>query len=137
MRRETIKTNNTDYNKKEQTIEKLKNIGENIFGILMLIASVFMFQLLLTTPVESTEAKLQRQTINATVQDKFSEIDASGIIAFTDTEYYITVSMKNNTNSHDIEVTKEQYHNIGKGSHVKCTVTYDENKKLDSIELAN
>lgn len=68
MRRETIKTNNTDYNKKEQTIEKLKNIGENIFGILMLIASVFMFQLLLTTPVESTEAKLQRQTINATVQ---------------------------------------------------------------------
>ena len=45
--------------------------------------------------------------------------------------------MKNDTNSHDIEVTKEQYHNIGKGSHVKCTVTYDKNKKLDSIELAD
>lgn len=29
--------------------------------------------------------------------------------------------MKNDTNSHDIEVTKEQYHNIGKGSHMKPT----------------
>lgn len=45
--------------------------------------------------------------------------------------------MKNDTNSHDIEVTKEQYNNIGKCSHVKCTVVYDENKKLDSIELAD
>lgn len=137
MRRETIKTNNTDYNKKEQTIEKLKNIRENILGILVLIASVFMFQLLLTMPVESTEAKLQRQTINATVQDKFSEIDASGIIAFTDTKYDITVSMENDPNLHDVEVTKEQYHNIGKGSHVKGTVVYNKNKKLDSIELAD
>lgn len=103
----------------------------------MLSASVFMFQLLLTTPVENAEAKLQKQTVNATIQDKFSEIDASGIITFTDTEYYITVSMKNDTNLHDVEVTKEQYHNIGKGSHVKCTVAYNEIKKLDSIELAD
>lgn len=135
MRRETMKTNNTDYNKKEQTIEKLKNIGENIFAILSLIAGAFMFQLLLTTPVESAEAKLQRQTVNATVQDKFSEIDASGIIAFADTEYYITVSMENDPDLHDIEVTKEQYHNIGKGRHVQCNVAYDKDKKLDSIEL--
>ena len=137
MRRETVKTNNTDYNKKEQTIEKLKNIGENIFGILMLIASIFMFQLLLTMPVENAEAKLQRQTVNATVQDKFSEIDASGIIAFTNTEYYITISVENDPDLHDVEVTKEQYHNIGKGSHVKCTAIYNKNKKLDSIELAD
>lgn len=65
-------------------------------------------------PIESTEVKLQRQTVNATVQDKFSEIDASGIIAFTNTDYYITVSMENDPKLHDVEVTKEPYHNIGK-----------------------
>ena len=43
--------------------------------------------------------------------------------------------MKDDTDLHDIEVTKKQYHNIGQGNHVKCTVSYDENKKLDSIEL--
>lgn len=94
-----------------------------------------MFQFLLTMPITSTESKSQEQEVNATVQDKFSEIDASGLISFADTEYYITVSMKDDTNTHDVKVTKKQYHNIGKGSHVKCTVSHDENKKLDSIEL--
>ena len=45
--------------------------------------------------------------------------------------------MENDPNLHDVEVTKKQYHNIGKGSHAKCTIAYDENKKLDSIELAD
>ena len=61
MKMETISTNNTDYNKKEQTREKLKNIGENISGIVLLISSIFMFQFLLTMPVTSTEAKSKEQ----------------------------------------------------------------------------
>ena len=56
------------------------------------------------------------------------------LIQFADTEYYLTVSRKNDTDLHDVEVSKRQYHSIGKGSKVKCIVTY-RNGKVDDIEI--
>lgn len=54
--------------------------------------------------------------------------------SLADTDYYLTVSMKNDTDLHDVEVSKRQYHSLGKGSKVKCIVTY-RNGKVDDIEL--
>ena len=115
-------------------IEK-EELGEKMYDAFMFLAIIALIACLCFADKPHTDTITEkRETV--TVQDKFSELDTSEmvLIQFADTEYYLTVSRKNDTDLHDVEVSKRQYHSIGKGSKVKCIVTY-RNGKVDDIEI--
>lgn len=112
-----------------------KTLGEKMYDAFMFLAIIALIACLCFADKPHTDTITEkRETV--TVQDKFSELDTSEmvLIQFADTEYYLTVSRKNDTDLHDVEVSKRQYHSIGKGSKVKCIVTY-RNGKVDDIEI--
>lgn len=112
--------------------EKLKDAIYDIFFFGAIIALIVCCRFA-DKPHTDT---ITKKRVTVTVQDKYSEMDTSGTVSilFANTEYYLTVSMKNDTDLHDVEVSKRQYHFIGKGSKVKCNVTY-RNEKVDYIEI--
>ena len=118
-------------------MQKLKTFTKNIFDILTIIGGALAIVFILGGGFHAEAGtRHQEQIVTATVQDKFSEVNTSGFILFAHTEYYITVSLKNDTDLHDIRVTKKQYHSIGKDAQVKCTVPKN-NEKIRFIEPDN
>lgn len=115
-------------------IEK-EELGEKMYDVFMLLASIALIACFCFADKPHTDT-ITKKRVTVTVQDKYSEMDTSGTVSilFANTEYYLTVSMKNDTDLHDVEVSKRQYHFIGKGSKVKCNVTY-RNEKVDYIEI--
>lgn len=115
-------------------IEK-EELGEKVYDAFMFLAIIALIACFCFADKPHTD-KITEKRVTVTVQDKFSEMDTSETLSilFADTDYYLTVSMKNDTDLHDVEVSKRQYHSLGKGSKVKCIVTY-RNGKVDDIEL--
>lgn len=115
-------------------IEK-EELGEKMYDAFMLLASIALIACFCFADKPHADTITEKR-VTVTVQDKFSELDTSEmvLIQFANTEYYLTVSMKNDTDLHDVRVSKRQYHSVGKGSKVKCIVTY-RNKKIDDIEI--
>ena len=115
-------------------IEK-EELGEKMYDAFMFLAIIALIACLCFADKPHTDTITEKR-VTVTVQDKFSEMDTSETLSilFADTDYYLTVSMKNDTDLHDVEVSKRQYHSLGKGSNVKCIVTY-RNGKVDDIEL--
>lgn len=115
-------------------MQKLKTFTKNIFDILTIAGAALAVVFILGGGFHAEAGtRQQEQVITATVQDKFSEVNTSGLILFTHTEYYLTVSLTNDTDLHDICVTKKQYHSVNKGTQVKCTVPKN-NEKIRFIE---